>query len=780
MTNWTPPDRSGSRAVLIGTSRYAELTEVPAAANSLDSMYRLLTGPLCAWPDSQVTLIAEPESPGDLPDLLVEEFGQAQDVALFYYVGHGQVDFEDELCLGLTGSRIQSERRATTSLTFAAVRRALRASPSAMKIVILDCCFAGHAVHSHNSLAGVGDMDITGMVGASGAYTLAATGPTSTAWFESSAGSPLPHTHFTRALVDTVARGIPDGPTSITLEPLYRRVREVLQASGKPVPTRSSRDLAADFVFARNAAPQPAAEAPERSSTARFDRRRARRRSLLDDAEDAARAVPDTQHQCKVLIAIAEEAATDDRDRARRLLEETERITIQVQNHMYQVELWWDLASAAVGTDAARARRFLEAFEQAIMSPNTSERDRDVTLGLNCRLPALLRLDPDRTGRLAAAITDPTLRRYFVEVATEAVAGRDPGLAERLARLAPPESGQGTVLTHLIKAVLDDDPDRAERVARGIADALNRCGGLAAVAATVAPHDLDRARDLLGEAERTAQQAGEAGEVSACQTEIIYELTRDYRIERARNSPAAISWLREQAQRILGQISSAVEAAQAATAAAKAMLPEKPVEAKALVWLAEQKVRSIADNWERHNASSILHGAATAMLGMDAKEAARIAWQMPTDGIRDIVFTAIVAAVAVSDPGEAERLAHHIADPGRRGPALALVAMAIAGSDPENASTLLDHARRVARAAGRDAPEAVARQVATHDPDLAITVLSEDSGASDLSRGLAGISDVVAGKNLEHAEKIARTIPDSEGRSRALVTLAARWRKTPG
>lgn len=96
---------------------------------------RLLTGPLCLWPDSQVTVIKDRRQPGDLPDRLVELYSQASDVALFYFVGHGRLDDEGRLCLGLVGTRLKVERVPTTSLTFEAVRRALRASPALVKVV---------------------------------------------------------------------------------------------------------------------------------------------------------------------------------------------------------------------------------------------------------------------------------------------------------------------------------------------------------------------------------------------------------------------------------------------------------------------------------------------------------------------------------------------------------------------------------------------------------------------------------------------------------------------
>jgi tRNA A-37 threonylcarbamoyl transferase component Bud32 len=287
-------------------------------------MYRLLTGPLCGWPSDCVTMLAEPESPGDLPDRLVELFGQARDVALFYYVGHGQVDFEDQLCLGLVGSRVEPERRATTSLTFESVRRSLRASSAATKVVILDCCFAGQAVQDRHTLAGAGAKDITGLASASGAYTLAATGPASTAWFESGADSPLPHTHFTRALVDTVIRGIQGEPAALTLDPIYRQLREGLSAEGKPVPTRISRHDADAFVFARNAAPSQThagieqleekmrllqdrlAEFERRNRQAEAERAEAERRGRQAEADRLAEAARSAEAELRDRLAEAE------------------------------------------------------------------------------------------------------------------------------------------------------------------------------------------------------------------------------------------------------------------------------------------------------------------------------------------------------------------------------------------------------------------------------------------------------------------------------------------
>lgn len=115
-------DYTRSRAVLVGTADYTHLQPVPAAANSLERMKGLLTSHLCGWPGDAVSVFRDEPGPGDLPDRLITIFEEATEVALFYFVGHGQVDLDDQLCLGLVGSRPDVNRRATTSLQFSSVQ----------------------------------------------------------------------------------------------------------------------------------------------------------------------------------------------------------------------------------------------------------------------------------------------------------------------------------------------------------------------------------------------------------------------------------------------------------------------------------------------------------------------------------------------------------------------------------------------------------------------------------------------------------------------------------
>jgi hypothetical protein len=249
---WSVRDYSRSRAVVIGTWDYDFLTPVPAARNSLDRMAGLLTGSLCGWPKDRLMILANQRGPGDLSDRLTTAFEDASDIALFYYVGHGQIEVPFQLSLGLVGSRPEAQRRASTSLPFATVRRSLVDSNAAIKIVILDCCFGGSASGSHSTLVAEDIIDLT--VG-TGACTIVAISTCTTAWYESGRDITRPQTLFTGYLADLIETGVPGEPAGLQLRPLFMHLRDKLVRDGQPIPVAGEFDTACDFVFAYNASP---------------------------------------------------------------------------------------------------------------------------------------------------------------------------------------------------------------------------------------------------------------------------------------------------------------------------------------------------------------------------------------------------------------------------------------------------------------------------------------------------------------------------------------------
>ena len=250
-------DYSQSLAVLIGSWDYAFLDPVPAAEHSLRRMADLLASPWCGWPRDRLVVHPNVSSPGDLPDQIITAFDAVTDVALFYFVGHGQISPDDQLCLGLARSRPEPSRRAVTSLRFGDVRQALLDSKAAVKIVILDCCFAGLATRP--SLAG----NVLDLTAGTGAYTMAATSAYTTAWYQNDPALAEPQTYFTKYLADLVEQGIPGLPSRLRLDPLFRELLGNLAADGRPVPQRRTVDDAREFEFAYNAAREETDSDPE-------------------------------------------------------------------------------------------------------------------------------------------------------------------------------------------------------------------------------------------------------------------------------------------------------------------------------------------------------------------------------------------------------------------------------------------------------------------------------------------------------------------------------------
>lgn len=243
-------DYSRSRAVLIGVSDYRHLPSVPAARASLERMARLLTGPLCGWPKQRVYKLRETARRDALPDRLMTAFDDVVDVALFYFVGHGQL-YDDELCLALQESPETGPRCTTVGLPFSDVRSALRACDAQTKIVILDCCFAGRAARPENSLAPPSG-DLIDRTSGTGAFTMAASGAYRTAWYESGPKVPNPQTYFTKYLIDAIEQETPGPSKGWTLRDIFACTADALARDGLPEPTQSLRHKAGDFVLARS------------------------------------------------------------------------------------------------------------------------------------------------------------------------------------------------------------------------------------------------------------------------------------------------------------------------------------------------------------------------------------------------------------------------------------------------------------------------------------------------------------------------------------------------
>ena len=242
------PDFDRSRAILIGSASYrdAAFLPLPAAANSLKGLREILVdSQLCCWPAGRVIARQNPTDSRRLVTDLRRWARTTEDVLLLYYVGHGSISPQGELCLALSDTEFDDPD--ITGIEYRHVRSALMDSPARIKVVILDCCYSGRAIQALSSPGDIADItDIRG------AYTI-------TASDYAAHVPPLPQqtracTSFTGELLDLIRTGIPGGPDTLTLSMIYSHLRTRLHSCRLPAPNQRGTDTAGEFGFTRNAA----------------------------------------------------------------------------------------------------------------------------------------------------------------------------------------------------------------------------------------------------------------------------------------------------------------------------------------------------------------------------------------------------------------------------------------------------------------------------------------------------------------------------------------------
>lgn len=184
---------------------------------------------------------------------------QTLDTLLVYYAGHGLLTPEGQLYLAV--KETMPGRVRYSGLPFEWVREALRDSPAAIRVLILDCCFSGRVIETMADPAAFA-ADATEVTGT---YTLTATAGNLPA--HSPSGQAC--TAFTGELLDLLNIGIPDGPAELTLGVIYPRLRQRLIARGMPRPQQRGTDTADGLALVRNPAhthPDNAALAPDDAS----------------------------------------------------------------------------------------------------------------------------------------------------------------------------------------------------------------------------------------------------------------------------------------------------------------------------------------------------------------------------------------------------------------------------------------------------------------------------------------------------------------------------------
>lgn len=244
------PDPAGSRAVLIGCARYEELPALPTVTAGVEGLRAALTHPDNGGfaPDT-CQVVRDPADTASLGRELLKAAHASTDTLLVAYTGHGVLDERNHLHLALTGTSIDQALVPVTALAYDRIRDILAASPARNRIVILDCCFAGRAIHDMTAAT------LADRAAVEGSYVLTSTSADHTAVARPGDRYPA----FTAALLNLLRQGIPDGPDLLTLETLFPHLRRDLAARGLPEPRRQGTDTINGLALTRNPAVHPPA-----------------------------------------------------------------------------------------------------------------------------------------------------------------------------------------------------------------------------------------------------------------------------------------------------------------------------------------------------------------------------------------------------------------------------------------------------------------------------------------------------------------------------------------
>jgi len=243
------PDRNASRALLIGASRFtmAGLHDLPAVANNARALADVLTDSDIGILDrAGCRLLADPATPQEVGYAIDAVVSEATDTLVLYYAGHGILNQRGVLYLAVASTKSDPLRVCYGGVPMEWLRSALADSAADNRILILDCCFSGHAAEALSAApsAVIAELDIRGT------YTLAS------APAHSSAVAPVGErfTAFTGELLEVLRQGIRGGGPLLSLVDIYPTLTRALLARGMPRPQHLGTGLADRVALARNVA----------------------------------------------------------------------------------------------------------------------------------------------------------------------------------------------------------------------------------------------------------------------------------------------------------------------------------------------------------------------------------------------------------------------------------------------------------------------------------------------------------------------------------------------
>ncbi|MDT7796844.1 MAG: hypothetical protein QOI78_277 [Actinomycetota bacterium] len=245
------PVPESSHAVLIGTTTYSgsfAARPLPAVANNVTDLAAVLTdeqyGGFLA---ENCTSVLDEDDRNAILRAVRAAAARATDVLLVYLSGHALPKelSSNEIHLLLPGSDDSGEDFWWNhALPYSDIRKIVRESQAACRMVVIDTCFSGRALAE-----AMGKADGEAFV-VSGSYVLASAGSN----IHAVAPAGARYTAFTGVLIDLLTNGIDDPSPELSLPRIFPRLRQTLLSAGYPEPDHSATRTVDQKAVVRNRA----------------------------------------------------------------------------------------------------------------------------------------------------------------------------------------------------------------------------------------------------------------------------------------------------------------------------------------------------------------------------------------------------------------------------------------------------------------------------------------------------------------------------------------------
>ncbi len=241
-------------ALIIGNSEYddANLARLKAPEADVRAFAELLRDPDIGGFETVETLFNHPfaEVHPAVADFFADK--RPDDLLLLYFSGHGVLDPQGRLYLGLKNTR--RERLSGSAIASTFIKDEMDNSRSKRQVLILDCCHSG--AFARGAKGAVGAQAITNATfEGHGRVVLTATDITQHAWEGDQVIGETENSLFTHFMIEGLKTGAADidGDGRITPDELYEYVfGKIVSATSKQKPRKIVYDQQGELILARN------------------------------------------------------------------------------------------------------------------------------------------------------------------------------------------------------------------------------------------------------------------------------------------------------------------------------------------------------------------------------------------------------------------------------------------------------------------------------------------------------------------------------------------------